>query len=354
MRTPGMTRRSPPAWIAGWIRGALLAALLLATVATGRPLRVATYNVEHGIGAAGTGKGDAQRAILRRVDADIVAFQELNRRTRDAWERLADELGYPHTAWGDMGPFSGGMLTGYFSRYPILEQESVRSPEGAREFSRKPLRITVRVPGAAQPLTLWNMHHKALFRPVDDFRRAVEALRIIRDIEHMVEAHPGRTEWVILGDMNDDVRRCRDPERDPQSERFDGLPDGLPRTYVLGPDVEFPLAYRAFPLDTFRSVGPGFHAVDAVREGTDDLITHVHTHYRLDYIFVSTAIRRHPRGPPAGEVHHSDGETGAGLPKRGPVPPRGSTAAASDHYLVFADIHLQPAAETAVTPGARE
>ncbi len=334
-----------PARWAGWGRVAvgLLAALLLLAPAGAwaRSLRVATYNVEHGIGEAGSEKGDAQRAILRRVDADIVAFQELNRRTFEEWVRLADELGYPHRAIGEMGPFAGGMMVGYFSRFPIVESATVTSPEGAREFTRAPLRVAVEVPGAARPLTLWNMHHKAIFRPVDDFRRAVEAFRIAQDIKRVAAAHPERTEFIVLGDMNDDPDRGRDGRHAPQSESFDAPPEGLPQTFVLGPDVPFPLQYRTFPFDAYRDAGPGFVAVDAVREGTDQMVTHLHTVYRLDYVLVSPAIRDHPKGPPVGEVYHSDWETGAGLRKAGDPPPRGATDAASDHYVVFVDLHLE-------------
>lgn len=316
--------------------------------AFGREIRVATYNVEHGIGESGTAKGDAQRAILRRVNADIVAFQELNRRTHAAWIRLAGELGYPQLAAGEMGPFAGGMLVGFFSRFPIVESVAVVSPEGAREFSRFPLRATIAIPGAARPLTLWNMHHKALFRRVDDFRRAVEAYRIVQDIERTVAAHPDRTEWILLGDMNDDEHRGLHPDHEPQSKGFNTVPEGLPRSFMLGNDIPFPLLYRAFPLDTYLHASPGFVAVNAVREGTHRMITHRYTGLRLDYVFVSEAIRNHPGGPPRGEVYHSDWETGAGLRKAGARPAEGTTDIASDHYVVFVDLHVE--ASPAATP----
>lgn len=323
--------------------GAVFLLILFAAAAPARSLRVATFNVEHGIGEAGTEKGEAQRAVLRRVNADIIAFQELNARTSNEWVRLSSELGYPYRAWGGMGPFAGGMAVGFFSRHPIRESSPVVSPDGAREFSRLPLRITVDVEGAAGPITLWNLHHKAMFRPVDEFRRAVEALRVARDIERVVAEEPDRAGWIVIGDMNDDPARCEDPARAPQSAAFAAPPEGLPRSFVLGPDIPFPLPYRVFPLHAYRDAGPGFHPVDATREGSDSRVTHLYTNYRLDYILVCDAFRSPDGGRPLGEVYHSDWEAGGGLPKSGERPPPGSSGSASDHYIVFADLWI-PAA----------
>jgi endonuclease/exonuclease/phosphatase family metal-dependent hydrolase len=312
----------------------------LPPTAAARSLRVATFNVEHGIGEPGDEKFEAQKAILRRVNADIVGFQELTRNTSNDWVRLAGELGYSHRVWGEHGPFTGAVYLGFYSRFPILDAVSLDSLPKVRELSRRPLRICVAVPGAAHPLVLWNMHHKALFEPCDDFRRAVEAQRIVEDIGRYAAQRPERIEMLVLGDMNDDLTRAE------QSVRFTGLPEGLPRTYALGADIRFPISYRWFPLDVYTKAGPGFRPVRAFRIGTDVAITHLYTNMRLDWIFASAAIWQHPAGPPKGEIYHSEWDAAeGGIPKSGaPLAPETSLAA-SDHYVVFVDLNLEDAVE---------
>jgi endonuclease/exonuclease/phosphatase family metal-dependent hydrolase len=335
--------------------------LLLGRVAPAQQVRIATFNVELGIAGPDTPKGRAQRAILKRVNADIVALQELNAKTSNEWVRLAEDLGYPHRAWGEMGPFSGSMTVGYFSRFPILESGSVISPEGAKEFSRYPLRITVRVPGAARPLTLWNMHHKAMFMPPDEYRRAVEAFRIAQDVIRVRGSGPDAPACIVLGDMNDDIVRgtkadtwnsveskdaqggqSRHPQglQSPQTVSFE-TPPPLSKSYAAGPDVPSPMPYRAFPLDAYGRPETGLAAVEAYREGTRDNRTHLYTNYRLDYLLISGEIRGADGKPPVGEIYYSGTDKGGGLPKAGePLPPDLSLAA-SDHYPVFADLTLQ-------------
>ncbi|MBU1694862.1 MAG: endonuclease/exonuclease/phosphatase family protein [Verrucomicrobia bacterium] len=297
---------------------------------------MATWNVELGIGPADSVKYKAQRETLRRVDADIVAFQELQASSRGEWVRLAEDLGYPHRAWGELGPFSGDMVVGYFSRFPILEAHSVRSVRGTREFTRLPLRLAASVPGAARPLTLWNMHHKAEFRYRDCFRRAVEAQRIVQDIQRYRVEHPDRTELVVLGDMNDAAAR---PE---QPERFESLYPRLPWSYRLGFDIRFPVRYRTFPTDHYGEGGLGFHRVPAFRQDSTNAVTHRYTEMTLDYLFVSPAIRDGPFGPPRGEIYHSDWDRGGGgLVKAGVPPPAGTSLKASDHYPVFVDLEIE-------------
>jgi endonuclease/exonuclease/phosphatase family metal-dependent hydrolase len=326
-------------------RGAALL-LVCAYAAEARRVRVATFNVEHGIGEPGSEKYETQKAVLRRVNADIIGFQELKRGSSNHWVRLAGDLGYPHRAWGEKGPFAGDMEVGFFSRFPLGEPVSVDSPPAARELSRRPLRVRIEVPGAARPLVLWNMHHKAMFERRDDFRRAVEARRIAADVERHFAAHPELVDLVILGDMNDD------PARPEQSERFDAPPGALPGTFVLGEDIAWPLRYREFPPDAYARVGPGFRPVPALRQDSDIAITHFYTNLRLDWIFASTALWQHPDGVPAGEIYHSEWDVagGGGLPKTGEPPPPETSLKASDHYVVFVDLNLADAPEPAADP----
>ena len=301
-------------------------------------VRVATYNVEHGVGRPGTEKYEALKSSLARVNADVVAFQELERKTANEWNRMAEELGYPHRAWGELGTFSGNMVVGFWSRFPIKETHHVPAPKDSQEFSRIPLRILVDIPGAAKPLAMWNMHHKAMFQWRDDFRRAVEAFRIVRDINQYCADKSYPVDFVMFGDMNDDL------EREEQSSQFLKPPSRLPSTYRIGTDLEFPVRYRVFPTDHYSPAGGGMHLVPAFRQGSNNRITHLHTQYQLDYIFVSESVWSHPAGRPEGEIYHSEWDRAeGGLQKAGSPLDPATSLRASDHYPVFVDLHVRDA-----------
>lgn len=347
--------------------GLIAAILLMGVPARAQKVRITTFNAEMGIAKADTPKGRAQRDVLKRVNADIVAFQELTPKTSGEWGKLAEELGYPHRVMGEMGPFAGEMAVGYFSRFPILESGSIVSPAGAKEFSRYPLRITVQVPGAARPLALWNMHHKAMFKQPDEYRRAVEAYRIVQDVIRVRGSGPNAPDCVVLGDMNDDIVRGTKADvpavpapgeekgrhqnflQSPQTVSFEAPPP-LSKSYAPGKDLPSPMPYRSFPLDAYVRAETGLTDVVAYREGTRDNRTHLYTNYRLDYLFISGAILGADGKPPVGEIYYSGTDKGAGLPKAGDPLPADLSLAASDHYPVFADLVLQGAPSPAPPP----
>ena len=129
--------------------------------AAAREVRVATYNILNGTGQVGSDAYNATRAVLGRMDADIVCFQELYATTYAAWTNMAAELGYPYTAMGGNNSTADSYYLGYFSRFPILATNAVTSPPGANELTRLPFRAVVDVPDTQRPLVLWTMHHKA-------------------------------------------------------------------------------------------------------------------------------------------------------------------------------------------------
>jgi len=116
---------------------------------------VATYNIENGVGAIGSDEYNAVQAILERMDADVVCFQELQTTSFAAWSNMAVTLGYPYNAIGwDGGSMAGSLYMGYFSRFPILSTYNVQSPPGAKELSRYPFRAVIDVPEAEHPLVI--------------------------------------------------------------------------------------------------------------------------------------------------------------------------------------------------------
>jgi len=323
----------------------LLCGLLALASVEARTVRVASFNIENGPGAVGTADYEATKAVLARIDADVVGFQELLLTGEAAWRQMAQELGYPHVEIGRDGTtMSGNQRLGYFSRFPIVAVSFVRSPDGANEITRLPMRAVVEVPGAAKPLVLWNMHHKAddtnaANTPVNQFRRAIEARRIVQDINAYRAAQTGHDEFVMLGDLNDDIFRSAD-----QAVQFTSLPSGLPLSYRLGVDIAFPVAYRAFPDDRYGLAGGGLHRLHLWQQDGVTTTTRPAGLRTLDYILVSTALRHSPLGPPRGEVYHSRLDAlYPGLPKRGSPLPSGTSLAASDHLALFADVEMADA-----------
>jgi endonuclease/exonuclease/phosphatase family metal-dependent hydrolase len=332
----------PPVALSLWFSRVAVIAIFafLCSVASARQVRVATFNALEGFGPPGSSDYEASKLVLARINADVVGFQELNKETENNWRSLASALGYPHVLIQTVdAPLSGQTqaYVGYFSRYPIAASGSVRSPQGAEEMVRFPLRATINVPNAANPLVVWCIHHKAGNLPADPFRRAVEAFRVVRDIAAYRASNPGHDELVVLGDLNDNVFT---PEQQPLE--FASAP-ALPSGYRLGLDVPLPLAYRAFP-DSYYTASGGLNRVPALQQDGVSKTTFPSTGRTLDYIYVSTPLRNSPLGEPRGETFNSALDAAfPGLAKAGLPLPSPASFMASDHLAVFADVHMADA-----------
>jgi hypothetical protein len=75
-----------------WFTAALV--LCLSVPSTARTVRVASYNVLFGVGSVNGPEYNAVADVLTRIDADVVAFQELTSGDQANWEALAGDLGY--------------------------------------------------------------------------------------------------------------------------------------------------------------------------------------------------------------------------------------------------------------------
>ena len=247
------------------------------------------FNVKGGVGDVGGAEYNAVRDILQRIDADVVAFQELRTSDADNWNALASELGYGSQALGELTGLAGALRIGYFSRFPITSTFNVFSPQNCipptvvNDISRPPFRVVVDVPGAEKPLVLWALHHKSLGGIENDFRRAVESVRVNDDIDDYLLANPSHTEYVVLGDFNDDIEES-------QSSEILSLPSGLPASYQLGCDITFPVPYAVFPEDAYEIAGGGMKMLDAFQEDISDPGTLIASGWRVDYVFVSSNL----------------------------------------------------------------
>ena len=322
--------------------GILICLLLLPLFSEARPVRVATYNIENGVGDIGSAEYNAVQAILARMDADVVCFQELQTTSFAAWSNMAVTLGYPYNAIGwDGGSLAGSLYMGFFSRFPILSTYNIQSPSGAKELSRYPYRAVIDVPDAQHPLVIWNMHHKSGAASIDKFRRAIEAYRIVQNIDAYLAANPGNVEYMLVGDLNDDIR-------DNQTAQYLSQPAGAPDAYVLGTDITFPVIYSKFPTDRYADAGLGMEHMPAYWESTTIPVTRVASGRELDYVFLSPALFDNPLAAPQSELYYSAMDWGGGLPKWGDPLPAETSVTASDHLPTFVDIQM--ADDSAVEP----
>lgn len=197
-------------------------------------LRLATYNLENLFADRGQGrqgatpaKPAAERAAvaeaLRRIDADVVALQEVE--SLETLIAFRDEylsgLGYEHVASLDAGD-SRGIEQSVLSRFPLsgakvwgeVKLEGVHIVEDRRDriaigdpivLRRSPLRVTVTVPAEAAQhaddyeVTLLVVHQKS-GRQFDYWRQAESAAFAKWALDEMKDNPDRRV--VILGDFN--------------------------------------------------------------------------------------------------------------------------------------------------------
>lgn len=309
-----------------------LSVLVLAPHAGAINVRIASYNVEWGVGSPLSNDYQAVKSVINRIRPDVIGFQELTDADKANWITLAAELGYPYYAYGpSSGPLTGTQRLGYFSKFPVRNTAEVTEFPGAVELTRYPLRTEVLVPGALNPLVLYNVHFKAMGDNSSQFRRAIESRRTLSNLFAYIAANALNTEYAILGDFNDDVKNA-------QVTSFSALPAGLPASYILGNDVTYPVSYRLYPTDRFAPAG--LEPLTLLREDSTSDSTYG-TGGRLDYILLSPDIRENPSGAPVGEIYTSINDDGTGgLPKFGSPLPSTTSATASDHLLIYADINL--------------
>ncbi|HEY1121602.1 MAG TPA: endonuclease/exonuclease/phosphatase family protein [Haloferula sp.] len=322
----------------------LLLAMMMMIPAAAVEIRVATYNIgahfttegfpEYSLGDPGTADHDSVRDVLARIDADVVALQEIASAdvsgTPDDLDALAASLGYPYiyvaptaSATPLTGPIDTTLRVSFLSRYPFLNSSAVRSPEGARELTRLHPVVKVDVPGTTRDLLLISAHLKSGTAAADKFRRAIEFKRLTGHLGALGLTNDDN--YIVMGDFN----------LSSSNASYSTLPSGMPASYDLGDDISFPVAYSTNPLSYFTS--PSATRLDP-RQVNNSAAT-FQSGSVIDLMMVSPAIAGRPLEK---EVYNStlDTSNSVGLPKAGSPLPSGTSAAASDHYAVFADLEL--------------
>jgi endonuclease/exonuclease/phosphatase family metal-dependent hydrolase len=195
-------------------------------------IRVATYNVlnlfDHVddpaiIGdiddlpmATTDGRCRSLAEVIRRVDADVLALQEVESEAALLWFRdtYLDGMGYDHVVSLDVG-YARGVENAVLSRLPLMNAEAkpniplqdvVRHGGGwaepgdgdeAATYQRTPLRVDVAGPDGYL-ITMFVVHHKS---GRHKYRRESEALKLVELIGAVEQEDPARN-IIVLGDFN--------------------------------------------------------------------------------------------------------------------------------------------------------
>ncbi|BCX48648.1 endonuclease/exonuclease/phosphatase protein [Haloferula helveola] len=310
--------------------------ILLTTALHAVELRVATFNIEthrnasgwpdYALDEPGTVDFDSVAAILQRIDADVVALQEVH--TSDINEGDVDALGavlgLTHIHPGsNTGNFDSSLRVVILSRYPFISTDSVLSPSGAKEIARHCPAVLVDVPGTtADPLVI-STHLKSGTASSDRFRRSIEMRRLAEYLAGFSLAPGGN--FIVLGDFNPSGNNTT----------FNSLPSGLPTTYSLGSDVSLPVSYSTDMVSYFTTPVPT--RLDPRQLDGDDAT--FQSGSTLDLFLVSPGLAGRPFGT---EIYNSilDVSNSEGLPKTGSPLAASTSSDASDHYALFADFEL--------------
>lgn len=188
------------------VRGARTGLLLAVTASCGAEaprdatttapdtIRVLTYNIHHGEGMDELLDLERIAALIREVDPDLVALQEVDSVTnRTEQVDQAAELGRLtelKPTFGRFMPYDGGAYgMAILSRWPILESTNIRLPDG--EEPRTSLAITVDITESGRSLRFVGIHF---------YRTAEERLAQVKSLE----AAMGETTTPIIwaGDFN--------------------------------------------------------------------------------------------------------------------------------------------------------
>ena len=157
-------------------------------------VRLLAYNIRHGAGM--DDRVDLERAaqVIRRLDPDLVALQEIDNQTTrtghiDQAQRLGELTGM-HAAFGGFMDYREGQYgMALLSRFPIEEATNHRLPDG--EEPRTALAARVRLGDDGPEIVFVSIH---LYRSAEE--RLAQAQRI-------VEIFQNETRPVILaGDFN--------------------------------------------------------------------------------------------------------------------------------------------------------
>lgn len=290
-------------------------------------VRVVTWNIQS-IGSQSSTEGAAEREVLARIDADVVALNEVTPEQTTRLRQLGEDLGYDTIFMPEDNPF-GSLRNALLCRLPCqveaVAPASTSGDDRANDVTRYPVRAVVDVPDTEVDLTVVVNHWKSGFDNTDQFRRTLDGIRTAQ------AAATASGPFLVVGDVNAELEDM--PESPPV---WTYAPTGLPSAFRLGSDQQDALE-QGIPNDAFapmQALGMGVIEATQVDGRTD---TRPQSGRRIDWVLASEDLA----GAVRGEVYDSTDEgQGSGLPKPGAVPSRAASEQASDHLPVFVDVDV--------------
>lgn len=292
-------------------------------------LRVVTWNIET-VGAPGSAEYDAALDVVGRLDADVVALQEIADASDDAdLQTFAADAGYPNVAIGTAA--FGADHVAILSRRALLDVQALDAPTlsgdpAADDLTRNFLRVEVDT--QFDPLVVVTNHWKCCGSDMEEFRRSVESARAAQALTGL---DPAADPILVLGDMNEDTH---DLPLNPGA--FFALPSGLPATWWLGQDLYDQMVQVGIDNDPFAPLTDfGLVRVPATqRDGADDTFI---TGGTLDHVYRSPVVRL-----TAQEVFDDRDEGLASSLHLATAPiAAGTVATASDHHPLVVEVGVR-------------
>jgi endonuclease/exonuclease/phosphatase family metal-dependent hydrolase len=169
-------------------------------------LRVLAYNIHHGAGNDEVLDLDRIAALIRDLEPDIVALQEVDRvvERTDGVDQAAvlGELTGMTPVFGEFMPYQGGSYgQAVLSAWPVVESWNHRLPDGAEP--RSSVSVRVRSPDTGREIVLADIH---FYRTEEE--RLAQALtldRLLRETAAVAAAAPGGGAGppaILAGDFN--------------------------------------------------------------------------------------------------------------------------------------------------------
>lgn len=295
------------------------------TETTPAVVRVVTWNVET-LGERGSDEYDAVLSVLARINADVVALNEIDYGEEVDVEDLAADLGYTTVVVAYTNPF-GGLHNAIMTRLPVASStlwtsEDLSGDPDANDVTRLPVAVEVEV--GIYTLAVVSEHWKSGFEIIDEFRRVMDSVRVGQAVE------AASTDAVIaLGDMNAEIGEST------VVPTWYYLPDNAPSSYELGTDLQDALDGAGIADDAFLPLtDAGLVKVDAAqRDG--NLATRDVSGRIIDHLYADPSLT-----VLGAEVYDARDDALPGLVLSGTAPDVGATEAASDHFPVFVDLQL--------------
>jgi endonuclease/exonuclease/phosphatase family metal-dependent hydrolase len=161
-----------------------------------RQLRILSYNIKHGRGNDQAVDLKRTASVIRRLNPDIVALQEVDANVKrsgnvDEPVMLARQTGLPHHEFGSFFKYQGGDYgMAILSRFPIENATNLRLPNGAEE--RTSLIAEIAIDDKA----------KVSVADVHFYQSEAERLAQANTLLKHLSQHQNQNDVFIVGDFN--------------------------------------------------------------------------------------------------------------------------------------------------------